>query len=492
MNLLHCYTVNPHAWPTCVSGPRSWRLETDFLFAGVSVAFSFCLLAHNVHLGLIRTSLLLIFVAMAGLVLVHGLSRRVGDPSIRCLAYYHLLKIPVVLCILFWGWVPDLHPSTADSGYDPQRYYYQAAELFTPGQHYDLLSSINYAGILYYYGSIFFLLGHNPAAPALMNCLTTLVAALVILEACYLVAPRGWRGSRCALVILLPELLWYDAITSRESLTMALLVCGTLPWGMFLLSPKQRTRPIAHVILPTMCLMALGFVRTSMLLPASMVIAGLFVTFSLRSRYRTPAMLALLLVGVTVWILPRIISQLRSFDFGYLAAWRDLRELLSSDAITWSDRSLGQRLVANTLWQEIAYAPLRTALYLIIPLPSITFDWTGLRQGEWQHWQNFLATLSSAIYLYTLPYAVTATYASLTQPTHRPRLLIFLPCWLLLVAVAVGNAIFVARYRIMVVALFWAGVSLYTRDCRRSHLVFSLLWWCAVIAGGVIYVQYKF
>jgi hypothetical protein len=457
----------------------------------ISLTASCFLIFCNIATGTLSTCVLAVLVTTLGVLLVYRSADRVRDHRLRWLAGWHLVRIPLLLSLLFWAWVPGLELVDADTGYDPQRYYYQSAELLATGSHFDLLSSINYAGILYYYSGIFLLFGHNPAAPALVNALTTLFAVLVVVEAAYRVMPRGWNGVHCGMILMVPEILWYDVITSRESIAMALFVCGTVPLGMAFLN-APRARSLGNLALSIASLAGLGFIRTSMLFAACTVVAVLFLLFGVSSKKRLLGLVTLGFIAFLVWLVPKVIADLRAFHFDFASTWRSSRELVDAERISWSHRSIGQWLIPRSSLEEIAYMPLRTVAYLVIPLPSISFEWQGLVSRDWEDWQNFLTTLSSCLYVWYLPLAVGASWRALTCPHRRNQLLLCVPCWLGLVAVGMGNLILMPRYRIMVIGLYWATVSLCDDPRDRLVGVLRIVWWIGVFAGIMFYVYYKF
>ncbi|GIW93672.1 MAG: hypothetical protein KatS3mg110_1713 [Pirellulaceae bacterium] len=488
----------PHP-PTCT--PATWelprshsasRLETAFVLNVFAVALLSYLLSVNITVGLLRTIFLAVAVVVGGTMLIRHLAVRLNDRRIERLIGFYLLKLVATLAILFWGWVPDLHPTQADSGYDPQRYYYQSADLLRPGHHEDLLSSNNYPGVLFYYAGIFALFGHNPAAPALVNAFFTLLAVTTLVEAAYLVMPPNWSGWKVGLLMLLPEIVWYDALTSRETISMMLLVCGTVPLGMLFISRRPNTTSAGRVATAISCLLLLGFIRTSMMLPAFLIITTLFMLFGMKARYRLWAVMLLMVAAALCWLAAYAMTKLRAFDFSYLAAWRISRELTATDSIRWSDRSLGQLLVPQTPWQEVLFAPLRMVAYLMTPLPSITFDWQGLQNREWQDWQNFLTTISSTIYIWYLPHLATVVWHSITAPPRRRRLLVVGPAVIVLGTVAVGNVILTPRYRIMAVGFLWTTLCMFDGYNTREYLLLRILWWAGLVVGLALFFQIKY
>ena len=109
--------------------------------------------------------LLLCLLSVAGLLLCQHTQKALDDSSLKVLGYYWLIKLLLTFFLLYASWIPILN---TESQYDPVRYYYQAGDLARNNFDFGLIH-INYIGVLYYYGVIFYLIGHNPIIPALLN-----------------------------------------------------------------------------------------------------------------------------------------------------------------------------------------------------------------------------------------------------------------------------------------------------------------------------------
>ncbi len=473
------------------TSPTSVHFEAAIPATIITLTVMGILIAHQGGENVLRTIALAVAVTFVGILMIYALAVTVRDRRIGWLIYVYLVKLLLTLALLYWGWVPDLHPSQATYGYDPQRYYYQSAELLQHGRHDDILSSLNYAGVLYYYAAIFALFGHNPAAPALVNSLFTLLAALILVEAAHIILPASNSAWKVGLVLLVPEILWYDALTSRETITMALLVCGTVPLGMVLVAGRPTPRSTRRIFGSILSLTALGLIRTSVLPVAFVIVAFYYLFFCVRGRQRLLWLAVIGAVVTLIWISAFLVTYLRAYDFSYVAAWRNNRELLSSESIVWSERSIGQLLVPRTWWQEFVFAPLRMAAYLITPLPSVTFDLSGLIHREWQDWQNFLTSLSSLMYVWCAPHFLTLVGRACFERRERLWFLILGPAIISLAAVAMGNVILTPRYRIMAIGFLWPAIAVFHHRRSRTYLALRLVWYACVITGVVCFVAIK-
>ena len=162
------------------------------------------------------TSVLLVVVTCSGIALISGTRRALGDWRLQRLGYVFLVKVGLALWMLYAGWTPQLDPSAEAFGYDPQRFYFQAYDLAQQGFRLEALPSLNYTGVLYYYGAVFAIFGHNPVNPLLVNAFVTLVAVLLLVRTGYQI--RGVRGRldwTLGLCMVIPEIVWFDMMTSR-------------------------------------------------------------------------------------------------------------------------------------------------------------------------------------------------------------------------------------------------------------------------------------
>jgi hypothetical protein len=209
----------------------------------------------------------LVGVALLGLYVCRRIRLAMDDAGLDCLGTLWLIKIALTLALLYAGWIPELHDQNSTAwGYDPQRYYVQAYEFAMDGWSPELLA-INYLGVLYYYGALFVTFGHNPVVPAVLNAFLTLIATLFLIHSSQDVVPGKVQGRWVlGLAMLLPEVLWFDALTSREGPLAALIVMTLIAWGRLVL----RTTSISAAALIAMTVLgmiAITGIRTSMLPP---------------------------------------------------------------------------------------------------------------------------------------------------------------------------------------------------------------------------------
>ncbi len=461
------------------------RLAPAFAFIPLVVAIYGGVLYLKLEEGFGPTFILAVGVASAGTYLIRRLSRQLGDPHLQNLGYVFLGKLLLVLVLLYAGWIPYLHQSSAAFGYDPQRYYFEAQELAASGFDRAVLPPLNHTGILFYYGFFFAVVSHNPVVPALVNTFVTLLATLLVVRVGYQLRGRpGPRDWMLGLYMVIPEVVWYDTISSRETLVTSLIAICLLSQARYCLSRPQegiRFRDLAPV-LPAFVL--LGLVRLPMLLPTALSMLLLFALFKMAARHRVVMLVLVGLVVGAVLIEPILAENLGSLDVGYLSRlqFADQAEIVLYD-MEWSERSVGRLLVASTPAQALLLAPARMLLYLSAPLPSVPVSREGLADGYWLDWQGLAAVLSSLGYALLFPLALASGIEAVRQSFRNrqsaPALVLHLPFWITLAAIAIGIQFVHERYRIMalpfLVGCIWLGFSCPASLLRRVYVVWCVL-----------------
>ena len=103
--------------------------ETQFLLSALLLSVALPLFAYTVGNALFNTVITLLLVTIVGIAICKQTARVLGDPKLDLLATFWLTKLGLTLFLLYAGWIPQLDPSSGNWGYDPQRYYIDAAEL---------------------------------------------------------------------------------------------------------------------------------------------------------------------------------------------------------------------------------------------------------------------------------------------------------------------------------------------------------------------------
>ena len=442
--------------------------------------------------------LLLGFVSVIGLLLCRYTQVRLEDPALKILGYLWLIKLGVTLFLLYAGWIPQLDPASSDTwGYDPQRYYVQAQELIDQNWSIGPIS-LNYTGILYYYGSIFYVFGHNPVVPALINAFVTLIATLYLVKVGYEIKshrePRDWT---LAFGLLLPEMLWYDVMTARETVMAAMLLFTTLTMGRYFARTAAISLP-RLLIVAGLSALAIAAVRAPLLLPmaVSIVLMALLVRPQSRSRVVQNTVLVVFAFAALM-VLPTIPELLGGYEFGVGNALQIATSGENNIALTaaaqWSQKSIGLLLIPQSPLQAILFLPPRMVLYLVSPLPYIYITFDALRAGDYASWQNLCTLPASVINTLGMPYALASLVQSIrTRKANAAPLVLHISYWTMLTAIAGGNLIIQERYRVMAAPLLWGCMWLGARTCSKNLIIETALFWYGLLfMGALAYLFYK-
>lgn len=465
------------------------------LLAALLLVLGLPLLIFTVQIALFNTVLIFIFVLIAGLAFCHATHRKVHDPKLHLLKTFWLIKLGLTLFLLYAGWIPQLDPSTSSSwGYDPQRYFQDAYDLIENGWNPSVGS--NYQGIIFYYGAIFYLFGHNPVIPALINAFVTLLGTLYLVRLAY--EFKGERGSRdwtLAYLLLIPEVLWYDVMTSRETLTAILILVAALTAGRYIVR-SSRVSFASTLLLTGISLGAILAVRTSMAIPVVAAVTLMAIVLRPRKGYGLIPKMLLVVSGMALFTAGPIVQQLTGgYNIDYLRMLMGVQSFEGNVAaqMEWGEKSLGLLLAPNNFWESTLYLSPRMVLYLAAPLPNIAVSVNDLLVGSYYAWQNLMTILTGVLNLLVLPYAMAGFAFAWKHRREQPApLVLHFAFWMVFIAIAGGNIIIHERYRLMMILLLFACAWLGYTSCTRGQVRrFAYPWFGLLAAGAVFYASYK-
>jgi hypothetical protein len=475
---------------------KHFNIQLFILLLLLSISIFF--LSVTLEQGIFQTVVLFVVVASSGLWLITRLQRQLGDFRLQWLGYMWLAKLLLTLFLLYVAWIPWLDPTLDPAcGYDPQRFYLQAQQLVS-NKWSTAFGSLNNVGILYYYGAVFFIFGNNPVAPALVNVFVTLIAGLYLVKVGYEI--KGQRSSRdwtLAFVLLLPEMLWYDVMTSRETLCAALLLFAMLTAGRYFARIKSISLSKV-IIIVGLSMFAIAAVRTSMLLPVCISIVLMILLIKPQHN-----LLITQRVGIAIFITAFFITglaitkYLSGYNFEVVKSLQSAVSVSKNIALApcfkWSENSIGKLLFPKDLFQAIIFLPPRMVLYLLAPLPKILVPVRDLLAGSWIAWQRLLTLLSSVINVIIIPYALASLIQSIkTRKTNSAPLIFHISYWVTFISIAGGNLIIHERYRVMATFLLFGCAWLGARTCPKSLIIrTSLIWYGLLTLGALFYVVYK-
>ena len=460
----------------------------------VLLAFGLILIATTPDVAMVRTMTIFLIVIGVGLTACQRTRVSLRDDRLKILSTFWLLKLFITLVLLYAGWIPYLDPATSPVwGYDPQRYYVDAKGLID--NNWVPVAGLNYLGIIYYYGLIFYIFGHNPVIPALINSLITLLGTLYLIDSAYKFKNRdSTKNWTISYLLLIPEILWYDVMTSRETIVGVLILAATLTVGRYKFNINDNKLFIRSIIVFS-SLLLIQAIRSTMLIPTILAIL-LIIFVKLPSRNINWTKIILLLVfGVPFLIfgstLFNIYSGANSLNYidSIGTSFSAKNNIASFEGINWSENSIGKLLMPNNILQAIIYLPIRMFIYLIAPLPKIGFSISGLLSGSWLDWQSLMVVPSSLLNIIAIPYAMAGfSYAWHARHRDPAVLVLHYSFWLTFVTVAGGNIIIHERYRVMMSLLLFSCAWLGYTSCSQKFLLKYIKIRYTVLFSGTIFL----
>jgi hypothetical protein len=452
------------------------------------------LIVASVHEALFSTIVIWLFVGIAGWHLCASLQRNI-DPKLDRLGYFWLVKLALTLFLLYVGWIPELDAtsSAAAWGYDPQRYYQYSYDLVQNG--WNPPAGLNYQGIIFYYGAIFYLFGHNPVIPAVINAFVTLLGTLYVIRVAYefnrIRGPHNWI---LAYLLLIPEVLWYDVMTSRETLSSVLIAVAVLTAGRYMVR-AYRVGFARTFIIVGISLAVLVAVRASMAIAVVACLAIMGLLLGRRRGLGFAANVVAGLGGVLLTAAPAVQQLMGGYEIKYSEMLRGIwsfQENIAAEA-EWTEKSIGLLLAPDNLGQALLFLPLRMLAYLAAPLPRIAIPLGDLLDGRWAAWQGLMTSLTSVLNLLVFPYATAGFALAYRQRRAEPALLVVhLAFWVTFAAIAGGNIIIHERYRVMIAPLLYVSAWMgYVRCTRKQVLRFAIPWFGLLASAAVFYAGYK-
>ncbi len=446
--------------------------------------------------GVLRTIGLLVSILVFGTYLISKNAKEIKDKNLYYLIYFFAFKLLAGFVLLKYGWSPSLLEATSTTGVDAARYYWGAKELVESGFNFSLLSfGTSYTGILFYLGIIFKVFGHNPVAPFLINSLTTLLAALLVLNTGY----RIQEGRRSAwvlgLILVIPEVIWFDVLSSKETLTMSLLCFTMLPF-LFLFSKKVPFRA-ADMFFFVPSFILLCFIRP----PYAVMVVGIIGCAAVFARENYVKYLIgtglVIFFSAAIFLLPYLTKYTggHKFNLGTYAAHHFIKSPLNTRWFEkhdegWTQNSIGRILIPESYGELLLMAPAKIAVNLIAPLPTPHIRIDDLMAGMYYSWQRLFQALSSVLYILLFPLVLGITFDS-TKNLKKELYPFVVTFWLTICTVSLAALMIHPRYRICMIPFFagcaWFGW--YSNKCVTA--VSFLSWGSFLITGGIIGFLYK-
>lgn len=279
-----------------------------------------------------------------------------------------LIGFTISLLFLYFVWTPGLPESSRDWGFDPQRYYLYSSS-FVRGD--PVITGLNYFGVVFFYVFLFFLFGIDPLIPLFVNVLLTLYAVILIANH---FESLGGKGKYFSLLLLIPEVLYFNVISSREIICLSLATISLLK-GYKLISGARGVLSILAFFFP---LLLLVVIRPPM--GAGVILAiGLFFVIGSGVRLKKKQIAILALLGCA-FVAGIAIST--SLDTNGRDTGDDISEAIeervegnveAGGQHQFQSNSMAKRLIPHNTAEFVIYGFIRTIAYVIVP-PSVVLN----------------------------------------------------------------------------------------------------------------------
>jgi hypothetical protein len=435
----------------------------------VALAYDF---PHHPATGTGGAVLATLVIACAGIAIERAY-QRARFAQVRALFPLFLIKLLVTMLLLDAFWMPVFRDEpNALTGEDASRFHYISADLAGQDFDFSVIQDLNYTGAPFYYGVLYRLIGINQLFPAMLNALGSLLVGLIFL----LIAVDlrlGHQAWLLGLYMLLPDVIYSDVLTSKESpavLFFVIAYASVYAWHM--------RRSVLCLLAAVLAWIALAWIRP----PAALVFLGVvFVVLILdvgpaRRWWMGIVGVVIVASGLSAVLLIERVTDARGTDalsltWSMLTAGGDLGKF---QALEWADRSLGRQLLPETAWQAVVYTPIRAALYWISPLAAFDLAWSIVLRG-----------MTAALVLVNLPAIVAALFDTRIRRSSA-FLWLGLPFFLVTLMTAGGTWVIYDRYRVAALPFLPPLLML----GYRSRFISSLVWVAPVVLI-VIFIGYE-
>lgn len=268
-------------------------------------------------------------------------------------------SLALSLFYLYFCWTPYLSPSNPNWGFDPQRYYYYASNL-SKGIQIDY--GLNYQGVVYIFYYIFYLLGADPMIPLFLNITLTLIAVLLIIR---LIKIEGNSNSYLfkytPYMLLFPELIYYNTMPSRETLSMVFSV-----FAMYHLYYYIKDRVLHNLLMSFVMILALLLIRPPF---AGVCIICTSIMLFIKTKRKIVSISLGLILSVGVLALGNIFNTSMESNNSYDSLNESVNSKIEGDNKIEEDKnynsnSFTAKLIPNNPIEFIIFGIIRSIFYM--------------------------------------------------------------------------------------------------------------------------------
>lgn len=443
--------------------------------------------------GKYLTTFFFIFISFAGLYICNSTQFRLNDKKLSILKNLWLIKLIIILLIVKFIWIKNLDDVVDyNNNYDAVKYYFNSWNLVQSG--WQLESGINYKGIYYYYGFIFYLLDFNAYIPALINSFISLLAINHLIFIFYNIYENN-KNKRylIAYLLLIPEIIWYDSITGKDSILASLIVFSSLKFfEIYYLENRKR---LFDLILIFISLLVIVAIRPVIIIPIVMIYVSiiLFINSKIKSFFRYTLFFFVIIAVYILFESPQIQENIGGSSTTFIS---DLKGTLIPDDISqknWNDQSIGSLLIPQSFIESVILIFPRMILYTVSPLPYVNISLNEIILPQLNAWLRIFSIISAILNVFVLPYVLAGTFFAINlRSQNRYLLIIPIIFWILFISVSGGNVIIHERYRAMYDLFFFSSALIGYLNCsKRTINKYFFFWFLILLTLLLFFIAYK-
>lgn len=451
-----------------------------------------------IFFNVINTLVALLLSIYLAKIYIFKLSHLINDRKIRYLFPLFILKLLLIFILIIFAWLPGLDINSEYFGYDPQRFYFHALNLSNSTFDFSVVSEVeplNYVGIVYYYAAIFYLIAENPFIPFIINSLVTLYATILVVKVTYILGVKNLKyGWWVGLGMFLPEVIWFDMMTSRETLSMSLITIIDMLFIIYILNIDKKLKLIKLIAILIPLISFLYLVRGSAALAPILTIS--IISMFVKNNSQNISKKIFIIGGMIISLgsLPYLAIQFGSSGVGLEGYWGMVTGTNSELVEGWKNTNglggFASVLIPNNIIEAILYTPIRLVLYLLSPLGVSSFSMEGIFSGNWVAWQFVIMGLSAVLNLIFFPLLISGTFSTIKYKQYD-ILSYYIAVWVVLLMISGGNFIIHDRYRVMGSLLLWGSYCLGYTSTSRIKRLFYILWILLLFILSSIFILIK-
>ena len=382
--------------------------------------------------------------------LINRILRRYGRKII--IRYYclFLLSITIGLYILYFVWTPMIDPN-ADMGYDPLKYYAFASRImrgdFIPW-------TLNYWGVVYFYIGCMTVFGLDPMVPLFVNSLLSLSAILLLARLLANNKTIAFYG----LILLVPEVIYYQMVSSREVLCMAPVVIFIVKFLEFKIHKSKGA-----LLLMLASFLLLTIIRPPMTVPLVLVVI-ISILRNAKGKNLVAGVIGLCVLGVIVLYGLRVSSSLgSSFDTTYLEETVTTGVSGNSEIAKGnSGGGLTTLLLPHNPVEYVVFGVIRSFVYLLPPPVMLTDFFEQMSLTNYFIYEH----LTSILIMFLVPLVYTSFKNRKQMDNNHKLILMVYLLYFFMIGVSLPSLI-QHRYR-FIYEVFYFALAIYAYSNKKK------------------------